>query len=175
MGCTRTSFDIALGGESIKEMQNTTGCKINVSQPTGRDIEREIGLVGTRHAIDMAKRAVMEKVDAVVSGKGGLDRTARADADRVNQDSRNRSHGRDGRQDDPYGGGGAGFPRGQPQAYPPSGTGPQQPSAPPAGGEDPYAAYGGYNNYVAMWYAAMAQQQQQQQGTGEQAGPPGAR
>lgn len=48
-------------------MQSTTGCKINVSQPTGRDIEREIGLVGTRHAIDMAKRAIMDKVDAVVS------------------------------------------------------------------------------------------------------------
>lgn len=50
-------------------MQNTTGCKINVSQPAGRDIEREIGLVGTRSAIDMAKRAIMDKVDAVVSLK----------------------------------------------------------------------------------------------------------
>lgn len=57
------------GGESIKEMQNATGCKINVSQPAGRDIEREIGLVGTRHAIDMAKRAIMDKVDAVVCHK----------------------------------------------------------------------------------------------------------
>jgi KH domain len=56
-----------LGGESIKEMQNITGCKINVSQPAGRDIEREIGLVGTRHAVEMAKRAIMDKVDAVVS------------------------------------------------------------------------------------------------------------
>jgi far upstream element-binding protein len=136
-------------------------------------------LVGTRHAIDMAKRAVMEKVDAAVSGEGGSDYTGGADADSVDQDSRNRSHGRDGRQDEPYSGGGGGYPRGQPQGFPSSGTGPQQPGAPPSGGEDPYAAYGGYNNYVAMWYAAMAQQQQQQQqqqqGTGEQAGPPGAR
>jgi far upstream element-binding protein len=47
-------------------MQNSTGCKINVSPASGRDIEREIGLVGTRQAIDLAKRAIMEKVDAVV-------------------------------------------------------------------------------------------------------------
>ncbi len=47
-----------------------------------------------------------------------------------------------------------------------------QPQA--AAGEDPYAAYGGYNNYVAMWYAAVAQQQQQQQQGGPgQANPPG--
>jgi far upstream element-binding protein len=60
-------FDTSIGGESIKEMQNSTGCKINVSPASGRDIEREIGLVGTRQAIDLAKRAIMEKVDAVVS------------------------------------------------------------------------------------------------------------
>lgn len=36
------------------------------------------------------------------------------------------------------------------------------PAAPaaPAGGADPYAAYGGYQNYAAMWYAALAAQQQ---------------
>jgi far upstream element-binding protein len=55
------------GGESIKDMQNQTGCKINVSPASGRDIEREIGLIGTRHAIEAAKRAIMEKVDVVVS------------------------------------------------------------------------------------------------------------
>ena len=57
------------GGESIRDMQNQTGCKINVSPATGRDIEREIGLIGSRHAIDAAKRAIMEKVDVVVSGR----------------------------------------------------------------------------------------------------------
>jgi far upstream element-binding protein len=55
------------GGESIRDMQNQTGCKINVSPASGRDIEREIGLIGSRHAIDAAKRAIMEKVDVVVS------------------------------------------------------------------------------------------------------------
>lgn len=55
------------GGETIKQMQADTGCKINVSQASGADIEREIGLVGTRQAIDDAKRAIWEKVDQVVS------------------------------------------------------------------------------------------------------------
>ena len=49
-------------------MQTTTGCKINVSPASGRDIEREIGLVGSRGAIEAAKRAIMDKVHAVVSG-----------------------------------------------------------------------------------------------------------
>lgn len=48
-------------------MQNVTGCKINVTPASGRDIEREIGLVGSRSAIDAAKRAITDKVQAVVS------------------------------------------------------------------------------------------------------------
>jgi far upstream element-binding protein len=47
-------------------MQSETGCKINVSQASGADIEREIGLVGTRQSIEDAKRAIWEKVDQVV-------------------------------------------------------------------------------------------------------------
>lgn len=47
-------------------MQSETGCKINVSQASGADIEREIGLVGTRQAIDDAKQAIWDKVDQVV-------------------------------------------------------------------------------------------------------------
>ena len=48
-------------------MQSTTGCKINVAQPNpGADFEREIGLVGSRSAIEQAKRAIMDKVHAVV-------------------------------------------------------------------------------------------------------------
>lgn len=53
-------------------MQADTGCKINVSQASGADIEREIGLVGTRQAIDDAKRAIWDKVDQVVSNSGQL-------------------------------------------------------------------------------------------------------
>lgn len=59
---------IGKGGETIREMQNTTGCKINVSQQSKPgENEREIELVGDREAIDRAKRAIEDKVDAVVS------------------------------------------------------------------------------------------------------------
>jgi len=59
---------IGKGGETIKEMQSSTGCKINVSPSSGPgEIEREIGLVGSRDAIAAAKRAIEDKVDAVVS------------------------------------------------------------------------------------------------------------
>jgi far upstream element-binding protein len=58
---------IGKGGETIREMQSTTGCKINVSQSSGPgETEREIGLVGSRDAINRAKQAIEEKVDAVV-------------------------------------------------------------------------------------------------------------
>lgn len=48
-------------------MQATTGCKINVSPASGQDFQREIGLVGTRGSIEQAKRAITDKVNAVVS------------------------------------------------------------------------------------------------------------
>ena len=58
----------------------------------------------------------------------------------------------------------------QPYGQQAGGVGPQPQATPqPVGEVDPYAAYGGYNNYVAMWYAAMAQPNQQQPGQG----PPG--
>jgi len=58
---------IGKGGETIKDMQSTTGCKINVSPSSGPgETEREIGLVGSRDSIDRAKRAIMDKVEAVV-------------------------------------------------------------------------------------------------------------
>lgn len=56
-----------VGGETIKEMQTTTSCKINVSQATGRDVERRIELIGYRASIEQAKTAIMEKVRTVVS------------------------------------------------------------------------------------------------------------
>jgi far upstream element-binding protein len=143
---------IGKGGESIKDMQNLTGCKINVSQASGRDIEREIGLVApNRQAIDAAKRAIMEKVDAVeqrnrAGGGGG-------------------SGGGGGREDhDPYGGERYGGQQAAP-SYPPGGIPQQQAQVP--GAPDPYAPWGGYQAYAAMWYAATMQQQQQQPG-----GPP---
>jgi far upstream element-binding protein len=59
---------IGKGGEAIREMQSTTGCKINVSQSSGPgETEREIGLVGSIDAINRAKQAIEEKVEASVS------------------------------------------------------------------------------------------------------------
>lgn len=59
---------IGKGGETIREMQSTTGCKINVSQSSGPgEVQREIGLIGSADAIARAKQAIDEKVDAAVS------------------------------------------------------------------------------------------------------------
>lgn len=66
---------IGKGGETIREMQSSTGCKINVSQSSGpNETEREIGLVGSLDAIARAKQAIEDKVEAVRqknSGGGG--------------------------------------------------------------------------------------------------------
>jgi far upstream element-binding protein len=139
---------IGKGGETIKAMQSETGCKINVSQASGADIEREIGLVGTRQAIDDAKRAIWEKVDQVREKNNSRRR-----------DNGNQDNGYSQQQTPSYGQTAA--PAHAPQA-----------AAPAAGGAaaDPYAVYGGYQNYLAMWYASIAQQQG---GQGAQ-GPPGA-
>lgn len=58
---------IGKGGETIKDMQSQSSCKINVSQPSGADIQRHIELIGTRMSIDTAKRLIWEKVTTVVS------------------------------------------------------------------------------------------------------------
>jgi far upstream element-binding protein len=57
---------IGKGGETIKDIQSTTGCKINVSPKQAGETDREIGLVGSREAIIAAKRAIEDKVEAVV-------------------------------------------------------------------------------------------------------------
>ncbi|KAK6083580.1 KH domain-containing protein [Seiridium cupressi] len=132
---------IGKGGETIREMQNTTGCKINVSQSSGPgETEREIGLVGSRDAINRAKRAIEDKVEAVRqknSGGGGGGRGGRTQG-RRDYDNPNYSQG------------GSSQPN-------PAAAG-QPPAA--ANGADPYAAYGGYQNYIALWYQALAAQGQ---------------
>ncbi|RMZ71267.1 kh domain-containing [Pyrenophora seminiperda CCB06] len=141
---------IGKGGETIKSMQSETGCKINVSQASGADIEREIGLVGTRQAIEAAKRAIWDKVDQVREKNNSRRR-----------DNGNQDNGYSQQQTQSYG-----------QSAPPA-QAPQAvaPAAGAAAAADPYAVYGGYQNYLAMWYASIAQQQGGQQGA---QGPPGA-
>ncbi|KAK8087188.1 hypothetical protein PG994_002162 [Apiospora phragmitis] len=137
---------IGKGGETIREMQSQTGCKINVSQSSGPgEVEREIGLVGSREAIGQAKLAIEDKVEAVRqknSGGGGRGggRGPRRDYDNPNYSQSGSNSGS----------GPSGAPAGQPPAA--------------ANGADPYAAYGGYQAYLALWYQALAQQQQNGQG-----------
>ncbi|KAL8917428.1 MAG: hypothetical protein Q9172_005849 [Xanthocarpia lactea] len=178
---------IGKGGETIKDMQQTTGCKINVSQPNGRDIERDIGLVGSRAAIEAAKRAIMDKVHAVVSGPYRPPRTGTSN--KTTQEDKNRSSNpnnfrdqRDDRRDDHRYNNDRNDDRYPPQQSQPSYSQQQPPSqqqqisqpqqgAVAAGGDaaDPYAAYGGYQAYVTLWYQSLAQQGQQgQQGAQQQ-------
>jgi far upstream element-binding protein len=143
---------IGKGGETIKDMQNTTGCKINVSPSSGSgEIEREIGLVGSRDAIAAAKRAIEDKVDAVQMKNGGGGGRGRAQNDYSDRGYSQQSYSQ---------------PQGQLQQA-------QTQAAPSGGVEDPYAAYGGYQAYVALWYQAMAQQQQGGQPQGDSSKPPG--
>ncbi|KAG6005480.1 hypothetical protein E4U43_000585 [Claviceps pusilla] len=140
---------IGKGGETIRDMQNSTGCKINVAQSSGPgEVQREIALIGSRDSISRAKLAIEEKVDAVRQKSG--DRSG---------PPRGRGH--------------------QDHDRPPYSQGPDT-SANPArassgDGSDPYAQYGGYQNYVALWYQSLIyqQQQQQQQQTGDGAPPAG--
>jgi far upstream element-binding protein len=147
-------------------MQSETGCKINVSQASGADIEREIGLVGSRQAIDDAKQAIWDKVDQVVSH---IHMLFEMDADYLQREKNNSRRRDNGGQDNNYS-------QQQPQqsyGQPPQGQPPAPAAGTPAaaGAADPYAIYGGYQNYLAMWYASFAQQQQQ---GGAPPGPPGA-
>ncbi|KAL9012597.1 MAG: hypothetical protein Q9173_002639 [Seirophora scorigena] len=151
---------IGKGGETIKDMQQSTGCKINVSQPNGRDVEREIELVGSRGSIEAAKRAIMDKVHAV----GEKNRPSQQQQQHNFRNDNNNNHQRDDNRymnpdyelSDPY-------PQAQaPYAQPAASGG--QPQA--TGDADPYAAYGGYQNYVALWYQSL-QAQGQVQGQGQ--------
>ncbi|WEW60809.1 hypothetical protein PRK78_006297 [Emydomyces testavorans] len=144
---------IGKGGDTIKEMQNATGCKVNILPAVGREIEREVVMIGSRQSIEQMKKSIVEKIDAFKSRS-----QARRDdghSDRYSQ-PQSRSYSQDQNR----------------SSQPPPASGP----AAGSDSADPYAMYGGYENYIAMWYAAMAQQQQQQQfqqSPGSDPKPPG--
>jgi transcription antitermination factor NusA-like protein len=83
---------IGKGGETIKDMQRTTGCKINVNQPKPPDVTRNIDLAGDARSMAEAERIIWEKVETVrqrdaAAGRtvgggqaGGRDSTPRYDA-----------------------------------------------------------------------------------------------
>ena len=148
-----------VGGETIKEMQNISGCKINVSQPSGDDIERDIGLVGTREAIEAAKMAIMDKVRAVEEKNRG--------GGRGGQSYQQDNYGSSSQNQGGYGqGGGGGYNNNQSYnqySQQQSGAQASQQQQGSPQGADPYAAYGGYENYMALWYSHMQNQSQAQQ------------
>ncbi|KAL5606893.1 hypothetical protein BROUX41_003270 [Berkeleyomyces rouxiae] len=135
-------------GETIREIQATSGCKINVTQsaPNGDDSQRSIGLIGTPDAIRQAKAAISDRIDTMrqrqaTSGPyGGPRRDDRNDYD-------NRARGpRDN-------GGYAPRHSGPPTSHTPHAAArPGDNGAPAPGEPDPYAQYGGYQNYLTMWY-----------------------
>ncbi|KAK6504802.1 hypothetical protein TWF481_006741 [Arthrobotrys musiformis] len=159
---------IGKGGETIKEMQNTTGCRINVLSQQTSDGEREISLSGPPDAIARAKAAIDEKVETArrqgqlkgsdVNSSGGQAVPASVDPQAYQQALSAYAQAA-------AAAGGAGGAAGVP---------PQTGSTDPA--NDPYQAYGGYQayaqTYAQMYYAAIAAQQQQQQN--QQPGGPGA-
>ncbi|PKS13071.1 hypothetical protein jhhlp_000412 [Lomentospora prolificans] len=120
-------------GDTIREIQNVTGCKINVSQSSGEgETEREIALIGSQDSINRAKRAIDEKIEAVRMKGSGPSGGGRGGG-------RGGDHGG-------YGQHSAALPNSASQSNPP----PQQAAT---DGSDPYAQYGGYNNYLALWYS----------------------
>ncbi|KIW06381.1 uncharacterized protein PV09_02835 [Verruconis gallopava] len=118
---------IGKGGETIKQMQNDTGCKINVQQAQGQDIERPIELVGDYAAIARAKATIWDKVEQVKEKNGG---------------------GRSQSQTDQQFGSNA-FAQQQPYGQQPYGQQPATAQAAPTA--DPYAPYGGYEAYTRLW------------------------
>ncbi|KAI5791643.1 hypothetical protein DFH27DRAFT_485842 [Peziza echinospora] len=142
---------IGKGGETIKEMQSTTGCRINVSsQFHPSDVEREISLQGPKDAILRARKAIEDKVEASQhsgSGGGGGGGGFGGGDHRGGNNNNDRDH-----RDRDYNNNVAA-------------------AADPA---DPYAPWGGYQNYVAMYYAMLAQQGGAGGGAPGTGGPPGA-
>ncbi|KAL9099768.1 MAG: hypothetical protein Q9163_004776 [Psora crenata] len=131
-------------------MQTQTGSKINVFQPSGTDIEREIQIIGSRHSIDQAKAAITEKVRAVQENTGRTNgRAPRASP----QITRNHTQ----------------TPPKQIQHQP----GSFEVGEPP-GGHEAYVAYGGYQNYVALWYASTQAKQAQQDSSSTSSAPRGS-
>lgn len=66
---------IGKGGETIKDMQRTSGCKINVNQPQPPDVTRNIDLAGTPRAMEEAERIIWEKVETVRQRDSAAGRT----------------------------------------------------------------------------------------------------
>lgn len=163
---------IGKGGETIKDTQRTTGCKINVNQPTRPDVTRKIDLAGSARSMAEAERIIWEKVETVRQRDAAAGRTHRGESSGPPQSA----GGYDGGYSQQQQYGGYSLPQQQPQFQAPpqmpafqmpamSAPAPQQADGQQA--NDPYAAYGG-QAAVYQWYA------QQMANLGQQPPPPGA-
>lgn len=179
---------IGKGGETIKQMQRDTGCKINVNQPKGNDVTRDIDLAGNARSMAEAERIIWDKVQTVrerdaAAGRGGRGGGGGGGYDQGPPQSRG---GYDGysqqqQQPPPVPGYGSYMPPPQPQA-PPAVPGfgsymPQQQATPqPATQQNDQQGQtpdqqAQYAQYYAQW---MAQQMANlQQYGGQQGGAPG--
>lgn len=171
---------IGKGGETIKDMQRTTGCKINVNQPSRPDVQRKIDLAGTARSMAEAERVIWEKVETVKQRDAAAGRSHNGGGGGgYDQGSSNYDGGySQPQQQQPMPGYGQYMPPAQPQA-PPQMPAFQMPAAQQAtpqpgsdgqGASDPYAAWGGQAQFMAQWYA---QQMANLQQGGQPGGAPG--
>ncbi|KAK0960373.1 hypothetical protein LTS01_020944 [Friedmanniomyces endolithicus] len=156
---------IGKGGETIKDMQRTTGCKINVNQPTRPDVTRKIDLAGTAQSMAEAERVIWEKVDTVRQRDAAAGRSHGGGRD---QGSSSGYDGYSQQQQPTMPSYGQYMPQGQqPQAPPqmpafqmplPTQASQQQQHQPGSDGQqgDPYAAYGGQAAVYAWYQQQMA-------------------
>jgi far upstream element-binding protein len=163
---------IGKGGETIKDLQRTSGCKINVHQPSGQDINRDIDLEGSPRQMEDAERAIWEKVETVQErdgqsgGRGGRAGGGGASRAGSGYDQGSSYDGYSQQQQQPAS---SGYGQYQPQQQAPAAMPFQMPALPqqgtPASGAatDPAAA-AAYQQFYAQWY--MQQMMQGQPGAG---------
>ncbi|KAF2212351.1 hypothetical protein CERZMDRAFT_112068 [Cercospora zeae-maydis SCOH1-5] len=159
---------IGKGGETIKDMQRTSGCKINVNQPQPPDVHRNIDLAGTARAMEEAERIIWEKVETVRQRDAAAGRTGGG-----------RGAGGGGGRDQPASHGYDAYSQNQAAPAVPSygqysAPAPQVPPQMPAfqmpavqqQAAQPTNAQPGTNEAYAAWYQWYASQMQQQQQPG---------
>ncbi|CAK1354143.1 RNA-binding protein Nova-1 [Cercospora beticola] len=161
---------IGKGGETIKDMQRTSGCKINVNQPQPPDVHRNIDLAGTARAMEEAERIIWEKVETVRQRDAAAGRTGGGGGGRG---------GGGGGRDQPASHGYDAYSQNQAAPAVPSygqysAPAPQVPPQMPAfqmpavqqQAAQPANAQPATNEAYAAWYQWYAQQMQQQQQPG---------
>ena len=163
---------IGKGGETIKDLQRTSGCKINVHQPSGQDINRDIDLEGSPRQMEDAERAIWEKVETVQErdgqsgGRGGRAGGGGASRGGSGYDQGSSYDGYSQQQQQPAS---SGYGQYQPQQQAPAAMPFQMPALPQQGtaasgaAPDP-AATAAYQQFYAQWY--MQQMMQGQPGAG---------